>query len=161
MLILVSLVTLLASEPIIEHVQALQGPDTAAVERAAASYAAKNLLGRVPEGRVAFDSVRSGGRPRSHVQTAALAQILNADVTTRGSVISCASGPGSCKMEGYAGLIGVALTKMADSTAEVAVTIQWPSGQGRTPISTYEPVLKFAKKGADWQFVRVVSARSN
>jgi hypothetical protein len=133
--------------------------DTVAVERAAAEYAAGYLLGPVSRALLAFDSLPGDGHRRSHLQSMALARILRAEATDQASVISCASGPSSCRMGAFTGLIGIRLQTLDDSTAEIAVSVQWPSGLARVPITTYEPTLRFAKRRGRWQFVRSGRAR--
>jgi hypothetical protein len=161
MLIVLYFSALLASGPKLTNEVRPQLPDTAAVEKGAVVYAAQHLLPGIPRGRLAFDSLPRNGPSRSHAQSVALAQILGAKATTRQSVISCSSGPSSCRMRGYSGLVGVQLENMADSTAEVAVSVHWPSQQRRVPISLHEQSLLFAKRKGEWQFVRVLRARSN
>lgn len=89
----------------------------------------------------------------------ALARTLEAEATDRASVIACPTGPSSCRMGTFTGLIGIHLQGLDDSTATVAVSVQRPSGLERVPITTYEPTLQFAKRQGRWQFVRSGRAR--
>ena len=91
----------------------------------------------------------------------ALARILKAEPTDRASVITCTNGPSSCRMGDFTGLIGVHLQSLDDSTATIAVSVQWPSGLERVPITTYEPTLYFAKRQGRWQFSRSGRVRSS
>jgi hypothetical protein len=133
--------------------------DTVAVERAAAEYAARYLLVSLSRDRLAFDSLPGDGHRRSHAQSMALARTLKAEATDRASVIACPTGPSSCRMGTFGGLIGIHLQSLDDSTATVAVSVQRPSGLERVPITTYEPTLQFAKRQGRWQFVRSGRAR--
>jgi hypothetical protein len=135
--------------------------DTIGAEQAAAEYAARYLLSSVSRDRLAFDSLPGNGRRRSHAQALALAKILNAEVTDRQSVISCTNGPSSCRMGTFTGMIGVQLESLDDSTATISVSVQWPSGLQRVPITTYEPTLYFAKRQGRWQFDRPGRVRSS
>ena len=139
--------------------QAPEAADTIGVERAAATYATHALLYSVSRARLAFDSLPRDGHHRSHDQSMALARILKAEATDRASVITCTSGPSSCRMGEFTGLIGVHLQRLDDSTAEVAVSVQWPSGLERVPITTYEPTLRFARRQGKWRFVRTGRVR--
>jgi hypothetical protein len=135
--------------------------DTVAVERAAAAYAARHLLGPVSSDRLAFDSLPRDGHRRSHAQSMALARALKAEATDRASVIACTNGPSSCRMGPFTGLIGIHLQSLDDSTATIAVSVQWPSGLERVPITTYEPTLYFAKRQGRWRFDRSGRVRSS
>jgi hypothetical protein len=135
--------------------------DTAAIERAAAIYAQQNLLPSLPKGRIAFDSRPSDGRARSAEQSTELARILGAESNRRDAVISCPTGPGSCRMGDYTGLVQLGVLSATDSTAEVTVTLRWPSGNARVPVALQEPTLLFKQVNGAWEFVRVVSMRSN
>ena len=135
--------------------------DTIGVERAAAEYAARYLLSSVSRERLAFDSLPGDGHRRSHRQSMALAKILKAEATDRASVIHCTTGPSSCWMGTFTALIGVSLQSLDDSTAAIAVSVQWPSGLERVPITTYEPTLYFAKRQGRWQFDRPGRVRSS
>lgn len=135
--------------------------DTIGVERAAAEYAARHLLGSVSRDRLAFDSLPGDGHRRLHGQSLALAKILKAEATDGASVIHCTSGPSSCRMGAFTALIGVSLQSLDDSTAAVAVSVRWPSGLERVPITTYEPTLYFAKRQGRWQFVGTGRVRSS
>lgn len=135
--------------------------DTIGAERAAAEYAARHLLGSVSRDRLAFDSLPGDGHHRSHKQSMALAKILHAEATDRQSVIFCTNGPSSCRMGVFTGLIGVSLQSLDDSTATIAVSVQWPSGLERVPITTYEPTLYFAKRQGRWRFDRPGRVRSS
>ena len=136
--------------------------DTALVEHAAATYAARHLLDRFPKGRIAFDSLRGSGRPRSRAQSVALTRVLKADgITTERSIIFCSSGPSSCRMSYYVGLVGVQLDDLTDSTAQATVTMRWPSGLPRAPISAYDQSLVFVRRGGSWEFARLGRARNN
>lgn len=139
----------------------LRAADTVGVERTAAEYAARHLLGSVSRHRLAFDSLPEDGHHRSHGQSLALAKILKAEATDRASVIRCTSGPSSCRMGDFTGLISVSLETLDDSTAAVAVSVQWPSGLERVPITTYEPTLYFARRQGRWQFARSGRVRSS
>ena len=61
----------------------------------------------------------------------------------------------------FTGLIGVHLQSVDDSTAAIAVSVQWPSGLERVPITTYEPILYFAKRHGRWRFDRPGRVRSS
>jgi hypothetical protein len=61
----------------------------------------------------------------------------------------------------YTGLIQLGVLSATDSTAEVTVTLQWPSGNARVPVALQEPTLLFKRVNGAWEFVRVVSMRSN
>jgi hypothetical protein len=53
------------------------------------------------------------------------------------------------------------LESLDDSTAAIAVSVQWPSGLERVPITTYEPTLYFAKRHGKWRFDRPGRVRSS
>ena len=128
--------------------------DTVGAERAAAQYAAQHLYYAISRTRLAFDSLPRDGHRRSHEQSMVLAQILAAEATDRASVITCTDGPSSCRMGAFTGLIGLHLRSIDDSTAEFAVSMQYPSGLERVPIATYEPTLRFARRHGKWKFDR-------
>jgi hypothetical protein len=148
----VCLACALAIGPVRERSVSLKA-DTVGAERAAAQYAAQHLLNSVSRSRLAFDSLPRDGHRRAHGQSLALAHILKAQATDRAAVISCPSGPSSCRMGEYTGLVGIHLQSLDDSTAEFAVSVQYPSGLERVPITTYEPTLHFAKRNGRWRFV--------
>ena len=151
MLLLPALVAVAASMPQV---------DTAGAEREAARYAAEHLLSPLSAGRRAFDPSVHVGYARAPQRSRELAQLLQANLAARDSVIVCGTSRGSCTMPGFSALVSLQVESMDDSTAEVSVTVEQPSGMRRIPIYLTESTLRFSWTGSSWQFVRVARMRS-
>ena len=136
--------------------------DTAAVERAAATYTAEHLLLPLKQadtlklGRVAFDARPAKGQVRSTENASVLARLLGAEVTARDAVIECAS---TCHMPRHAALIRIELQSLTDSTAEVRVTREYPSRFSRVPVSFDQIPLIFRKRNGVWDFAEMGRVR--
>ena len=85
-----------------------------------------------------------------------LAKVLGAEVVPRTAVVSCTSG---CHMSEYAALVRIRLRSLTDTTAEVEMTVEWPSHRTRVPISLHQPWVLFEKQDGRWQFVRTLRVR--
>ena len=101
--------------------------DTAGAEREAARYAAEHLLSPLSAGRRAFDPSVHVGYARAPQRSRELAQLLQANLAARDSVIVCGTSRGSCTMPGFSALVSLQVESIDDSTAEVSVTVEQPS----------------------------------
>jgi hypothetical protein len=138
--------------------------DTAAVERAAATYTAEHLLlalkqaDTLKRGRVAFDARPAKGQVRSTENAGVLARILGAEVTARDAVIECAS---ACHMPRHAALIRIELQTLTKGTAKVRVTREYPSRFSRVPVYFDQLPLIFRKRNGVWAFAEMGRIRSS
>ncbi|MCY7380334.1 MAG: hypothetical protein LH467_13480 [Gemmatimonadaceae bacterium] len=141
------------------NAQSLSAGDSCAIEIAAARYATQHLFTGRP-GRRALDAQTREGVARAPERLAALSKALGIPAAPRDSVIRC-DGNGQCRFRRYDELLGINIVSVTDSSADVAVAIDSPSGSKRLGWSVYtqEPMLRLVKRNKKWTFLRVLEIR--
>jgi len=62
-------------------------------------------------------------------------------------------------MRGFGSMLHIALWEADVATARVVVTVEWPSGEPRTPVYIHERTLLLMKRESSWRVARVVEMR--
>ena len=130
--------------------------DSVAVEKVAAEYAATKILNAAAHGHVALDSHDAFDRARSAARERELERILGAETAYRSDIISCSSGPSSCRLNHYAAVVRIRIDALTATSAEVSVMVIREDRSRRSPVWTYHPTLLLERQQHAWHFVRVL-----